>query len=308
MARNTMPTDRDPPREIAQVILQLSELFLPHAEEPRYPFAPGFVTRATGCSHDRGRGEELPRYVPSHRRHDTIPSVSPRPLNKRRLTRDEVRDLLKQARPREDLSGQLCPETSLVKLRVFELHGDQFLVVFGPSTGRSAGRGDLYSREQIRRWVRWVQRLETEGVVGSVDHWHQHSRVGARLVRELDALILALGDALELPSSSLDRTYKSLRLVSAEIERFGLEEAIEQIYDNLIAYVGETIRDHVNRKLAHPLVGWTIESADTGFPYPALARGRRVAMPINVVWGELTGPDFVDLRSEAIREARRVRR
>ena len=66
----------------------------------------------------------------------------------------------------------------------------------------------------------------------------------------------------------------------------------------LVAYVGEVVRLRTKGV-------WKIGDEDPSRPYPYVAADRHARiMPINVVWGQLAGPDVVDLRRASADEVR----
>ena len=99
----------------------------------------------------------------------------------------------------------------------------------------------------------------------------------------------------------LDLSCKSLDLVSEYVQRIGVERATRELYDHLVAYVGEVLRSHIDGR-------WNIRR-DDGQPYPYLSAAKYdPVMPINVVWHELSGYATANFRAGAANEVRRKRK
>lgn len=224
-----------------------------------------------------------------------------RTLNEGRLTKRQVQELISSgARPRPDLSAALEP-TSLQQL-VHELEGDRYLVVFGELVPSLAGKGDIYAADDFRRFVRWLAKVDEDakhGRQGSVEHWAHHSALKHRLTANIDTLVAQLRSTWT--ADELDFSYQSLDVVSAYVEDIGVERARQEIYDHLVAYVGEVLRLRIR---GH----WEVNNNSPWQPYPYLVGTMHdPVMPINVVWQELSGLDPVNLRAAAANEVRRKR-
>ena len=224
-----------------------------------------------------------------------------RTLNEGRLTKRQVQELISSgARPRPDLSAALEP-TSLQQL-VYELEGDRYLVVFGELVPSLAGKGDIYAADDFRRFVRWLAKVDEDakhGRQGSVEHWAHHSALKHRLTANIDTLVAQLRSTRT--ADELDFSYQSLDVVSAYVEAIGVERAQQEIYDHLVAYVGEVLRLRIQGS-------WEIRRDDPQ-PYPYLVGAKHdPTMPINVVWEQLSGLAPVNLRAAAANEVRRKRK
>jgi hypothetical protein len=85
------------------------------------------------------------------------------------------------------------------------------------------------------------------------------------------------------------------------VEGIGVERVQEEFYDHLVAYVGEVLRLSIQGR-------WEVRRDDPQH-YPYLVGVKHdPTMPINVVWGELSGYAPVDLRAAAANEVRRRRK
>jgi hypothetical protein len=223
-----------------------------------------------------------------------------RTLNERRLTRREVDALIiSGAEPRADLTAAL--NETVLPSRVYELPGDRFLLVFGASG--LAGKGDIYAGDDFRRFVRWSAKVDEDakhGRQGSTDHWAFYSPLKERLILSIEALVTELRATMSRTSDDLDLSYRSLDLVSAHVESMGIERAQRELYDHLVAYVGEVQRARIHGR-------WAIRREERQ-PYPYLAApSYDPVMPINVVWHELSGYAPVNLRAGAANEIRSKR-
>jgi hypothetical protein len=121
------------------------------------------------------------------------------------------------------------------------------------------------------------------------------------LTADIDTLVAQLGSTMSQAADQLDFSYRSLDIVSAYVEGIGVERAQQEIYDHLVAYVGEVLRLRIQ---GH----WEINNGDRQ-PFPYLVGAKHDAtMPINVVWEQLSGLDRVNLRVAAANEVRHKRK
>jgi hypothetical protein len=230
-----------------------------------------------------------------------------RTLNQKRLTKKEVRDLI-------DTEGKLHEEytdffeetyvTGFVKRdKVYELSGDRFLYVFDENDSMLPGKGDIYPKDYFLRFVKWNQRVRDNyknNRASSIDHWRYYSKYGAKILDHIDELVVELSMTLNLDKDKLDRSYKSLDLVSKACEVYGLDNSIEYLYDNLVIYGGEVIKERV---YGH----WEVNKINYGgdYPYIAVDLPEVQYMAVNVAWSALSGLDEINLRKEAGDEVKR---
>ncbi len=224
-------------------------------------------------------------------------------LNQRRLTKRQVKELISSgARPRPDLAAALEP-TSLQQ-SVYELEGKRYLVVFGEPVPSLTGKGDLYAADVFHRFVRWVAKVDEDAEHGrqsSIGHWAYYSAHKHRLTENIDALVAQLRSTMSKTKDELDFSYQSLDAVSAYVEGIGIERAQREIYDHLVAYVGEVLKLRIQGR-------WEVNNRDSqSYPYLVGAMYDPV-MPINVVWEKLTRPAPENLRAAAANEVRRKRK
>jgi hypothetical protein len=226
-----------------------------------------------------------------------------RRLNARRLTKRQVQELISSgARPRPDLSAALA--STLLQPLVYELAGDRYLLVFGEQASGLAGKGDIYAADNFHRFVRWTTKVDEDarhGRQSSVSHWTYYSVLKDRLTANIDTLVAQLRSIMSRTAGELDSSYQSLDLVSGYVEAIGVERAQQEIYDHLVAYVGEVLRLRIQGR-------WEVNSRDRQ-PHPYLVGAMHdPTMPINVVWEQLSGLGPVDLRTAAANEVRRKRK
>src|SRR5262249_20222661 len=146
----------------------------------------------------------------------------------------------------------------------YELDGERYLFVFDPADPGIGGKGDIYAAETFHRLVRWTARVSEDhkhGRASSVDSWLYYSAWKHRFITNIDTLIAQLRSTLAhdgspsatrprsaWPSASrqtpdqLDLSYRSLDVVSEHVQRLGVERAQQELYDQLVAYVGEALR------------------------------------------------------------------
>jgi hypothetical protein len=225
-----------------------------------------------------------------------------RTLNERRLTKRQVQELIASgAQPRADLTAAF--ESGLLRPLVYELAGDRYLMVFDELSGLG-GKGDIYSGDDFRRFMRWSAKVDDDarhGRQGSVSHWAHYSLFKDRLISNIDALVAQLRSAMSRTADDLDFSYESLDVVSEYVEGTGVERAQQELYDHLVAYVGEVLRARIHGR-------WEV-SSDHPHPHPYLVGAKHdPTMPINVVWQELSGFAPVNLRRVAANEVRRTRK
>jgi hypothetical protein len=227
--------------------------------------------------------------------------------NERRLTRRQVQELIASgARPRPDLAATFEQTFSTGykdQPLVYELDGERYLFVFDPADASMGGKGDVYPAESFHRLVRWTARVSEDykhGRASSVDHWAYYSALKHQLIANIDTLIDQLRSTMVRTPNDLDLSYRSLDVVSEYVEGIGVERAQQELYDQLVAYVGEVLRLRIQGR-------WEVNSNDRQ-PYPHLMGAKHEpVMPINVVWKQLSGLDPVNLRMAAANEVRRAR-
>ena len=221
-------------------------------------------------------------------------------LNAKRLTKKQVQALIesegKLHQVFTDFFEERCNQP-----QVYELSNEQFLFVFDPKGISIAGKGDIYSKEDLLQMIRWTQKVRDDYANGrgsSGEHWRYYSKHKAQLVDRIGELVDELVRCLDISHEQLDFSYKSLDIVSDKAENYGLEKVQSNLYDNLVAYVGEVIRRRVK---GH----WQVISDNAHLNYPAISANEGILMPINVVWQELSELEPMNLRKEAANEVRR---
>ncbi|MEL6987238.1 MAG: hypothetical protein AAGK97_05360, partial [Bacteroidota bacterium] len=187
---------------------------------------------------------------------------------------------------------------------VFELEDGNFLYVFDKKEKYIGGKGDIYFKDYFLRLVKWNKRVKDDYANdrgSSIKHWSYYSKKGIELTNSKNELIEELGKELKISIAKLDNSYKSLDVVSEQIESYGIDEAINNLYDNLVLYVGEVLKEKVGGT-------WQIDTIREGAEYPFISIGLKNIqyMPINIVWNQLVGLENVNLRKEAGNEARQV--
>jgi hypothetical protein len=185
--------------------------------------------------------------------------------------------------------------STLQPLLVYQLAGDRYLLVFGEEASGLAGKGDIYATDDVYRLVRWRATVDEDAKQGrqsSVSHWAYYSVLKDRLIVNIDALVAELRSAMARTKDDLDFSYRSLDLVSAYVEGIGLKRAQQEIYDHLVAYVGEVLRLRIHGD-------WEVNRHHR-HPHPYLVGAMHdPTMPINVARGELSGLAPVNLRTAA---------
>ncbi len=225
---------------------------------------------------------------------------------RKKLTKKEVQAII-------DLEGKLHEEYSNFFTRtypsglveenlIYELPGDRFLFVLAPNE-KFGGKGFVYAKDELLRSINWNKRLQKDnelGINGSVPHWRHYSKHKATLIDKIDDLILDLSIDLKIDPKILDKSYESLDILSDMTEKYNVDKAVENIYDNLVAYIGEVLRLRVKGN-------WQINEKFYGgdYPYIDIGNERIQLMPINIVWECLSGLNPVNFRKEVGNEVRR---
>jgi hypothetical protein len=106
-----------------------------------------------------------------------------------------------------------------------------------------------------------------------------------------------LAQLLQLDKRRLDKSYASLDLVSTACAALEPNTIFQQLYDHLVAYVGEVIRQRVNG-------WWQLNTTHAGDNYPCISLEPVQYMPINVAWMAMHGMGPIDSRKEAANEIR----
>lgn len=227
-------------------------------------------------------------------------------LNKKRLTKKQVQEIVQSEGKLHEEYTEFFKETYVTGFvsqdLIYELPFDRFLLVFDPNGLSIPGKGDIYTKDYFLRLIKWTKRVRDDYAnnrASSVDHWRFYSKYGSKLIDNMDRLVSELADELHIDIKLLDKSYKSLDIVSGEIENYGIDEICLKLYDNVVAYVGETIRLKVKGE-------WKVNDTSLGGDYPYIDIGLKNVhyMPINIVWDNLHGLDTVDLRKAVGNEAR----
>jgi hypothetical protein len=261
-------------------------------------------------------------------------------LNQKRLTRNQVRELIEtEGKLHKDFTAFFAETYSSGYKNqplIYELPGDRFLFVFDPKQSGIGGKGDIYTKAHFLRWIKWHQKVEEDGAnnrASSIEHWRYYSQHKNDIIHKVDELINQLAERWQISDRLLDFSYPSLDILSNRAENYGIERLQVEFYDNLVAYVGEVMRRRVNGQwaiesypnfpgmyvVAAPLdpsdfsnFDWTSfqpEPSAVDRDYPSIKADRNgrsgILMPINVVWTAIDGLEPVNLRRETANEIRR---
>jgi hypothetical protein len=226
-------------------------------------------------------------------------------LNPKRLTRKQVQELIvSEGRLHQELTD-ILEETYMTGYKnqpqVYELSDDRFLFVFDPKQTSIGGKGDIYTREYFLQSIRRRQKVREDhanGRIHTTDHWIYYSKYKEHLISKIDELVDELGKCLDISRDLLDFSYKSLDILSSKSEDYGLEKIQAELYDNLVAYVGEVIRQRLK---GH----WIVRESYQGHQYPLIDINDGVS-PILVVWQCLHEIEQINLRKACTREIRRA--
>lgn len=227
-------------------------------------------------------------------------------LNPKRLTKKQVQEIIETEGKLHEEFTAFFEETYTTGYKdqplVYELPNDRILFVFDPNGLLLAGKGDIYAKDYFLRRVRWTQKVRdncANGRGNSVAHWRYYSKHKSALIHKIDQLIEELAEKLAITPSKLDFSYLSLDIVSSKAETYGLDQIQSELYDNLVAYVGEILRQRVDGK-------WTISDLAEEQKSPYISKSVNKSLsPINVVWEELDGLQPMNFRTRTANEIRR---
>jgi hypothetical protein len=214
-------------------------------------------------------------------------------LNKKRLSKSEVKYLVENNAVIDECYTksflELYPSGLEVKNLIYKLPDNNFLFVFGPNSPITPNKGDIYSEEHLIRWIRNKRRMDNDSklrITSSVSKWRYYSKLSNQLIESVDQLIIGLSQKLSIDIRKLDKSYQSLSLVDTELNKLNLDYIFENLYDELVAYIGEIIIKRVNGV-------WDINQNFAGGNYPFVTIGleRFQYMPLNVVFCSLNELD-----------------
>lgn len=227
-------------------------------------------------------------------------------VNKKRLSKKEVKALV-------DAEGELDSAMTAVfrekrnghtdEPKVYKLSGNRYLYVFDERDISLPGKGDIYTEEEMLRHIEWledVRAISARGGGNSVGDWRYYSKLDNELITHVDELVQQLSEVSNAAQTDLDYSYKSLNQVSRYLKSIGYKQARTELFDHLVAYVGEVLRLRSGGR-------WHIalESIESGYPCilgPTERDG--IMMPINAVWTALDAFGQCELRQPTINEYR----
>ncbi len=225
----------------------------------------------------------------------------------RRLTKSEIKDFLenKGAILHEEYTKFFFEDygTGYTKNDlVYELPNGDFLYVFDPKGIVLPGKGDYYEKESFLRTVRWTQKVNDDVKhrrASSVENWKFYSKQGSHLFLKTDENLQALNKELNINKAELDFSYTSLAKIDSAVDKLPYGKAWEELYDELVYYVGEVIIKRVDGM-------WAIETLPHRFDYPfvTVAKTNIRYMPINIVYKEIEGLNPCNLRKATADEVR----
>jgi hypothetical protein len=226
-------------------------------------------------------------------------------LNQKRLTRKQVQELIAlEGRLHQEFT-HILEETYMTGYKnqpqVYELSNDRLLFVFDPKEISIGGKGDIYTKAYFSASIRRRQKVKEDhanGRIHTTDHWTYYSKYKEQLVNKIDELVDELGKCLDISRNILDFSYKSLDILSSKCEDYGIEKIQVELYDCLVAYVGEVIR----RRLKGD---WIIRESYQGHQYPLIDINDGIS-PILVVWQCFHEIEPMNLRKACTREIRRA--
>lgn len=244
--------------------------------------------------------KETDHKVPISSTHLRMPS-----LNKKQLTKKEVKSLIESegCEPDLELTAVFREERGdyINAPKVYSLPGDQYLYVSDENNVSLPGKGNLLTREDMLKSAEWHEDMKTRYARGggnSVEDWRYHSKLKNRLPENTEALIRELSEISGIELDRMDRSYKSLDLISQYLIEIGYKPARQTLYDHLVAYVGEVLRVRSD--------GLWHSKADDNLGYPCILgpKGEPAMMPVNAVGQALDAYGGCKLKQPTINEYR----
>jgi len=233
---------------------------------------------------------------------------NPNIINQKKLTKKEVSEILKSDslfKMREDFAEVFCERDYNGNLfeqdLVYELKDGNFLVIRDPKIMREGGKGDIWKKLFMLRYVGWSLRFKEDyenNRGSSIDHWKYYTKFKNNLPSKIQELLSKLKSDLKLNSKEIDFSYKSLDKISDLIEEIEVKERFDNFYDSLVAYVGEVIRKRIEGE-------WKIDKNFKN-PYIGTSNSNVVLNPINIVWEQTSGLQKVNLKKATINEIKNV--
>ncbi len=186
---------------------------------------------------------------------------------------------------------------------VYDLPNGDFMYVFGKSWDSIAGKGNYWERDSFLRSIKWKKRVNADyknGRGSSVEHWKFYSKQGIELFKNIDLNLNEISKELLIDKLKLNFSYESVGIIDKAVEEYGVEKAVETLYDSLIFYVGEVIVNRISGE-------WKVDS-QTGIkiPYVTVVNTDLNYMPIDIVWEQLGGAAPCNMRKATADEVRNL--
>ena len=185
---------------------------------------------------------------------------------------------------------------------VYELQDGNYLYIRNVNDSYG-GKGDIFPKVYFEKFVQRMKRFEEDSMNGrtsNIGHWMFYSKNKSELIQLIPKLIRDLAEFFSVDESEMNFSTKSLDTLSKLVKEVNVEKVFENIYDNLIAYLGETFRNNLKMES-----NWMLEP-HFGFPVISSNEENIFYSPIGVVWEELVISDEFDLRKGYGKESRRV--
>lgn len=197
----------------------------------------------------------------------------------------------------EEINGEI-----ITLRQVYELPNDEYLYI-SDVNGKYGGKGDIFTKIYFDKFIQKIKRMDEDiknGRTNNIAHWHFYSKNKLNLIERIPELILSLSEFIEVDNSLLNYSTTSLDIISTHLKENNLDNIFEEYYDNLVAYIGETIRK--NSKFT---TNWTSEPFFS-FPVISTIEENVFYNPINIIWEELTMSEDINLRKGYGKELRRI--
>lgn len=170
-------------------------------------------------------------------------------INEKRLTKQQVQELLNSGAVYDkQVSNTINKDMGYKALDIYKLADGNYLYVW---KSIDPGKGDIWPKEYVEKEVAKLKRERKRPELkkmSNVDHWYYFSKVKDDFPNQIQALIQSLFLRLGLSEKNIDYSYDSLDLVAEKLNAVGEEVVENELYDGIVAYLGEILIRKVEGK------------------------------------------------------------
>lgn len=220
-------------------------------------------------------------------------------LNERRLTTKEVKQLLAEGAVLNSNVTNHYREQSL-SFDVYDLPDGNYLFLW-KEIGLK-GKGDIWPKEYVNKEVEKIikekSRPHLKGL-SNVEHWYYFSATKETFPENILKLVDDLFIKVNLPTSAQDFSYDSLDIISKKLNELGEDFVETNLYDNIVAYLGEILIRKINGK-------WGFYTPNDLRINPKIITSHKWVScdPIAPIWYDLLDVTGFNLRKNLVSEIR----